>query len=60
VCVWARVQFMLATVHFYFANLSDRMERTVQYERRRSAVVLAVVKYAGHICFEVKITCSIK
>ena len=58
--MWARVQFKFATVNFYFANLSDRVERPLQYEPRRSAVELPVVKYAGHICFEVKITCSIK
>ena len=58
VCVARPVE--VCNWNFFFANLSDRMERPLQYERRRSAVVFPVVKYAGHICFEVKITCSIK
>ena len=56
VCNWKFIYLFI----YFFANLSDRMERPLQYERRRSAVVFPVVKYAGHICFEVKITCSIK
>lgn len=66
-CVWARVNLKFAIAFFlhslslsFFSSLSDRMERPLKYDRRRGAVVLPVAKYAGHICFEVKITCSIK